>query len=482
MRDLIVTALVFGSIPFILRNAYIGILVWSWLSYMNPHRLAWGFAYDFPFAQLIAIVTMVAILFSREPKSFPLRPVTVVWLVFVGWMLVTTLFALFPVPAMEQLIKVLKIQFVTLLTLVLINNEQRLKLLILVIVVSIGFFGVKGGLFTILGGGENRVYGPAGSFIAENNALALATLMTIPLMEYLRRQTQQRWVKLGLVGAMILCAASVLGSHSRGAVLAGAVLFVLYAMKSRHKLLTILVATLAVTPLVFLMPQEWEQRIATITDSGKADVASIASMEARGGRGHLSAPIASRDWLGYWPNDFSALGRVNAWNYAINVANARVTGAGFESWEPSTFLLYAPIVEEVQSSHSVIFGILADHGWIGLMLFSLIYLLAWRNAGWVIARCRNHSALGWAVDLMAMTRLSIVAFFVGGAFLSLAYFDLPWHLVTVTLICRLLVEGRLKSSAAQTAQAAQGHIAPAIGSAGPGTSGMPAGGRGGVRG
>lgn len=479
MRDLIITALVFGSIPFILRNAYIGVLVWSWLSYMNPHRLTWGFAYDLPFAQVIAIVTMVAIAFSREPKSFPLRSVTVVWLLFVGWMLVTTLFALFPVPAKEQLIKVLKIQFVALLTLVLINNEQRLKLLIWVIVISLGFYGIKGGLFTILGGGANRVYGPTGSFIEENNALALATLMTIPLMEYLRRQTQQRWVRLGLVGAMVLCAASVLGSHSRGAVLAGGVLFVLYAMKSRRKLLTIVVATLAVIPLVFLMPQEWEQRIATITESGKADESSIQSMEARGGRGHLSAPIASRDWLGYWPNDFSALGRVNAWNYAINVANARVTGAGFESWEPSTFLLYAPIVEEVQSSHSVIFGVLADHGWIGLMLFFLIYLLAWRNAGWVITRSRTHAALGWAADLMAMTRLSIVAYFVGGAFLSLSYFDLPWHLVAVSLICRLIVEGKLKASTAKTLQATQGHFATAAGSGVPGT---PAGGRGGVRG
>jgi hypothetical protein len=43
-------------------------------------------------------------------------------------------------------------------------------------------------------------------------------------------------------------------------------------------------------------------------------------MLVRSGSGRLSAPISTRDHLGYWPNDFSALGRVNAWNYAINVA------------------------------------------------------------------------------------------------------------------------------------------------------------------
>lgn len=68
MRDIILTLIVFGSLPFILRNAYIGVLVWSWLSYMNPHRFTWGFAYNFPFAQIVALVLLVAVLFSKEKK------------------------------------------------------------------------------------------------------------------------------------------------------------------------------------------------------------------------------------------------------------------------------------------------------------------------------------------------------------------------------------------------------------------------------
>ena len=49
LRDLFVFAAVFGTLPFVLRKPYIGIYLWSWLGYMNPHRLAWGLAYDFPF-------------------------------------------------------------------------------------------------------------------------------------------------------------------------------------------------------------------------------------------------------------------------------------------------------------------------------------------------------------------------------------------------------------------------------------------------
>lgn len=55
MRDILVTALILGSLPFILRRPYIGILVWAWVSYMNPHRLTWVFAYDLPFAQIVGV-------------------------------------------------------------------------------------------------------------------------------------------------------------------------------------------------------------------------------------------------------------------------------------------------------------------------------------------------------------------------------------------------------------------------------------------
>ena len=39
MRDIAVTAVVFGLLPFILWRPHIGILVWTWLGLMNPHRL-----------------------------------------------------------------------------------------------------------------------------------------------------------------------------------------------------------------------------------------------------------------------------------------------------------------------------------------------------------------------------------------------------------------------------------------------------------
>ena len=50
LRDLLITAIVVGALPYVLRHPWIGVLLWTWLSIMNPHKLAWGFATHAPFA------------------------------------------------------------------------------------------------------------------------------------------------------------------------------------------------------------------------------------------------------------------------------------------------------------------------------------------------------------------------------------------------------------------------------------------------
>ena len=150
MRDIVVTLMVFGTLPFILRNAYFGVLVWSWLSYMNPHKLTWGFAYTMPFAQIVAIVLLISLMLNTEKKTPPNNPLVFVWAAFIVWMCITTSNAFYPDLAMEALTNVLKIQLITLVTLLLMRDLQRINMLIWVIVGSIGFYSVKGGIFTVL--------------------------------------------------------------------------------------------------------------------------------------------------------------------------------------------------------------------------------------------------------------------------------------------------------------------------------------------
>ena len=116
--------------------------------------------------------------------------------------------------------RVVKIMFVTFLALYTLYKREHVMWLMFIIVVSIGFYGVKGGVFTIVRGGENLVWGPPESFIKDNNALALAVIMTIPLLAYFYIMSTKTWMRAAIVVSIGLCAASALGSYSRGGLLA----------------------------------------------------------------------------------------------------------------------------------------------------------------------------------------------------------------------------------------------------------------------
>jgi len=401
MRDLFVTGVIFSLLPFIFKRPWIGILVWSWLAYMNPHRLTWGFAYDFPFSMVVGLVTIAAFLFSKEKKEMVWTRETGLLLIFLGWILITTLFALYPQFAWEQWDKVWKIQLMIFLTVLLINDRYKLHWLVWVIALSLGFYGIKGGIFTIVNGGVYRVQGPGGTFIAGNNEMALALVMVIPLIRYLHLQAKRQWLRTGLATAMVLTGVAAIGSQSRGGLVALVAMGVFLWLKSRNKIVTGFYMVIAVAIMASVMPQEWYDRMNTIKN---------------------------------YQQDESALGRINAWHTAFNVAKDRITGGGFDMFQGPTFRQYAPEPYRVHDVHSIYFEQLGEQGFIGLGIFILLGLFTWLRAQQVIRACKKDPERKWAADLAAMIQVSFVGYAAGGAFLGLSYFDLPYHLMIIVVL------------------------------------------------
>src|SRR3546814_10151537 len=102
-------------------------------------------------------------------------------LAFVVWMSFANLFAMVPDLAFEKWTQSVKILLMTFVTMALMYKRERLQALIWVIVVSLGYFGAKGGPLPIVGGGTSHVRGARGSFIADTYALAMALVMVPPL-------------------------------------------------------------------------------------------------------------------------------------------------------------------------------------------------------------------------------------------------------------------------------------------------------------
>jgi probable O-glycosylation ligase (exosortase A-associated) len=410
MRDIVITLIVFGSLPFTLKRPWIGVLMWVWISVMNPHRLSWGFAYSYPFAAIIAGATLVGLVITKDSKKLPMTPIIGVLITFTLWMNLTTLFAFFPGEAQEMLSRVNKIMMMTLVTAMLIKTRKQIDFLVWALVISIGYYGVKGGLFTLLSGGNNIVWGPPGSLIEGNNEVALAFITTIPMMFYLLLISQNKWVRRAMAISMALCAFAAIGSYSRGALLGLAAMLLFLWLKSPKKLMPAIVMVLLIPLAIAFMPGKWTERMDTINT---------------------------------YKSDASAMGRINAWKMAANLASDRIVGGGFNTWNGITFARYAPDPDDPHAAHSIYFQALGEHGYVGLLLYLSLGFLTWRKGSWIVRNAARLPDFKWAVHLATMVQVSLVGFAVGGAFLSLVYYDVPYYLAMAMVATGVLVEKAL---------------------------------------
>lgn len=390
MRDLIVTLIVVGSLPFILRWPFAGVVMWTWLGLMNPHRLAWGFATHLPFAFIVLLTTVLGVVMTGTRLRLPLRAEVLVLALFLWWIWVSTTQALFPEPAWLQWSKVWRIQVGVLLTLLLTRNRGQIEWLVWTAAFSLGFYGVKGGFWTLLHGGVNRVYGPPGGFIGGNNEIGLALLMTAPLIRYLAQQATRPALRRALYGAVVLTLVAVVGTHSRGAFLGLLVMGSMMFLKARRRLLPAIIAMLFICALPLFAPQSWFDRMHTI---------------------------------GHYEGDRSAMGRIDSWHKAVVIAGERLTGGGFE----------VLVWSAAHDAHSIFFEVLAEQGYPGLLLFLTLIVLAWRRAGRIRRRCAGDPSRARDAELAAMLQVSLAGYLSAGAFLGLAYFDFLYLLVALIL-------------------------------------------------
>ena len=145
---------------------------------------------------------------------------------------------------------------------------------------------------------------PPASFISGNNEIGLALAMTVPFLFFLSRHAPKKYLSPWMLAAAVLTAFAALGTQSRGALLGMGAMTVFLWLKSRSKILTGILIALFVAIALPMLPESWYARMSTIKN---------------------------------YEQDDSALGRINAWWMAFNLASHRLTGGGFESFQPQSF-------------------------------------------------------------------------------------------------------------------------------------------------
>ena len=417
IRDLVLLAFFVTSLPFCFVRPFYGILLWTIVAFLNPQSFIWGAASFFPWALAVAIPTLLGfVLFSKGwNQRLATREVYLIGILWI-WFTITSvvsvntpLFMHHSADTWDRWRFVSKVLLMTIVTVALVDSLARLRILLLTIAGCFGFYVAKSFPFIISTRGAFRLFGPANSMIADNNDLGLALNMTLPFFFFLAQSEDRPWVKRLFTFLFFISIPAIFFTYSRGALVGLIANLALMFLQLRfdQKLLLAPVICVGLAVAIFFAPQKWKDRM---------------------------------DFTSPQMIDGSAQERLNSWAFARHLArDYPITGGGFGTFTPELFERYAPNGKDIKGPHSIYFGLLAEHGVIGLGLY-LTLVISCLFAAHRLARAARFYGDGLILNYINLLRFSMVGFLTSGVFLGRAYFDYYFTLVACIAILRRVAD------------------------------------------
>ena len=420
MRDAMLMLAVFAVIPMGITRPFISVAFWAYLSLLDPNFFLYGFAAGFPFVKLGAALTAISFFCSRDTKYLPRDRTSILVVTFLAIAAVSQFTALSSAPlGWELLDKLWKIAALYLLVVCFMRTRLRIHLLVLTICLGICFNGVGEALKYLLSAGGHKVEGTPSW--GDNNQVAMIVLMTMPLIQYVREVSQDRFVRMAMMGVTVFFVICVVATASRGG-LAGLVILALAGIStSRHKIRYLLAMVVAGVILVKTAPDSWTERMDTLQAADQ---------------------------------DSSFMGRVVVWKLSTLIAlDHPFFGAGLHgvqaqdvwsayvpSFDRLSFIPTDPPDLRPHAAHSIYFEVLGDTGFLGLLVFLSIVGSSILASFRIKRITRDRPDLAWAGRLTDSLRLCMITFLVTGAALSAAYHDLVFLLFAMFSAVRATVE------------------------------------------
>jgi probable O-glycosylation ligase (exosortase A-associated) len=408
MRDLLVFIATLAILSFCLRGAFSAYLVWGWSGLIAINTYLYGFMVAVPYSLMFAVIALILTMAKRDPEQSKFQPSGTVVLYFI-FALHCILCASLAVPDLDRnweiCTNMLKTLLFCILMPMLVTSRFRIHAVVVMIVLGISFHSGLDGLKFIASGGSHHADG--NSKMGDNNHFALTISMVLPLALYLFQYSARKWVRFGFISVMVLTTLAVVATRSRGGLMSMVALGGWIVIMSRRRGMSFLVVSAVAVLIGLSAPASWTAKMDTINHAAE---------------------------------DTSFMGRVTAWKRASAIAvDHPLFGGGFHAGQArSLFQQYrykpgilgsvdTPDIGYPAASHSIYFEVLGDLGFLGLFIFLAIIVnsfITWRE---IKSLARNQGASSiWAADLADMLTATLVAFVVGGALLSAAYFELSY--------------------------------------------------------
>lgn len=394
MRDLVVmglTGLLCLLSPFQPR---LGLYGYYWFALMRPDILSWSGPNRYSlFIALSALFSNSGRVLAGLPILFR-NPLCRTLLLLFGVYTLSVPLAVRPELCYEPYSLFLRMIVMALLIPLAVVEEKELGMLVVIMAASIGLLAGKFGLSGILSGGARFGQG-YGGMLSDNNTMALAFVMAVPLCWFSRLLVKPPWARIGLQALALLSVAGTVFTHSRGGVLAVGVTLLWIAWRSKHKLLVGLMVIGVGGASVYVVRDTLVSRLETI-----AAPTEEASAKSR----IILAQSAVKLWLDH-----------------------PLFGVGFtENNERELISKYVPPAyrEEYAGKviHNTYLQVLVDSGIFALLLYCLLLFGSIWRLEKTIRRLKVVGTLEDAAIPLGL-QTALISYAVGSTFLSRTSFD-----------------------------------------------------------
>jgi probable O-glycosylation ligase (exosortase A-associated) len=396
----------------------IGLYGYLWFGIMRPDLLAFADG-KYLYSLALAVCTAIGAIRHVGRGALWLRnPFCLLLLLLQVPVGLSVAAAVQPELSSERYQAYIRMILVLLLIPLLIAEAQDCRRLLLVMAASLGFLALKFGVYGVIHGGADLNSG-FGEMLADNNFLALALAMAIPLCWHCRAFTSSSVMRTAWIAVIGSAMAAIVMTSSRGgsvAMLAG-LLFVF--LRNRRSVVPLLLIIAFLAGAIHLVQDRYLRRMQTLEN-----VHQEASAESRLQHVAIALKMAK---------DYPLLGvGFGGFNYSALVPQY------IEEDNPQ-------LTNHV--AHNTYLQMLVDSGIFAFLLYVglLFYVIVWlgRSAARMKALDSDNARKYEAIPLAIQG--SLIVFAVGSTFYSCQRMDLPYVFLMAAAAWRA-IESQLLSA------------------------------------
>lgn len=422
MRQIFFTSIFFLIVIFGVGIPVVAAAGYIWVDLVTPQKYLFTPLRSLPISAICGGVAMgMYILIDRKS---PPRPggLLILLSLFAIWVTLTCFWAALPAVVWEKWDWAFKSVAFGIFMPFVFRTRLQIELCLLAISFSVASHYLNGGVYSLLGGASYGSMTEGNSGLSESSTLALVSVMLIPITIFLMQNSiifKKTWHRTIIFGNLILFQAlTAIGSFARTGLVALAVLFftqLYYRRAARMR--TLLVAAILMAALAPVMSDVWLDRMSTIRT---------------------------------YDEDGSAMGRILVWAWTLDYVKEHPLGGGFLAYKVSSIEEPNGEIREGVAFHNMFIEVLGEHGYPGLIIFSLLFYFSIRKLQNIRKSSTQNTDQKYFHEISTAIICCLIVYIVGGQFIGIAFQPFTYYFIGLTIslencYARYRLQGQLAS-------------------------------------